>query len=466
MDRGRSFLPVILLGLAALYIGTTVPPFQSPDEFDHIERAYLLAQGQFFLENRNGLSSGGTIDDGLLEFMSYFANLPHNPDVKLNVGALEQSATITWSNDRTYETLPGTGYYFPAIYLPQAFAIWMGQAIDLSIAATYQLARFVTLGTGLIILGIAFRLVVPSTITLALFALPMMLFQSALPSIDFVSTSLMILALSLFLIYAKAKNPPSISGLLVFGATIFVVAGCRLQLSPLVLLPLMLGFRFRDARAISLSLALSFAIIVWYGFAMSTTVDLRVATSTPTVDVLKFYVTDPAAFMRVFLATLTTPAILKSYWLSFLGELGWLDIRFSGHHYGFLTLLFFATIMATLLTKKRQNDPAVLLTLCAVAVSAFILVFLSLLVSWTPHPAVFVHGVQGRYFLPIALILAYMTTANASASAASIAVRTSDKILLAALFLFSVLLVSQSTKERYFETAAHKAIPIEGTQYG
>ena len=115
--------------------------------------------------------------------------------------------------------------------------------------------------------------------------------------------------------------------------------------------------------------------------------------------------------------------------------------------------------MATLLTKERQNDPAVLLTLCAVAVSAFILVFLSLLVSWTPHPAVFVHGVQGRYFLPIALILAYMTTANASASAASIAVQTSDKILLAALFLFSVLLVSQSTKERYFETAAHKAIP-------
>ena len=43
----RTFL--LLLIVVVLPISFLVPPFQSPDEFNHIKRAYLLSKGDVFL---------------------------------------------------------------------------------------------------------------------------------------------------------------------------------------------------------------------------------------------------------------------------------------------------------------------------------------------------------------------------------------------------------------------------------
>ncbi len=451
MEKALSLFPIFLLFAATLYMGTALPPFVSPDEFDHIERAYLLAQGQFLLETKDGFSSGGAVDKGLLEYMGYFTDLRLDPEARISASVLDEAARSAWTGEKTYETLPGTGYYFPVIYLPQATAIWIGQTLDLSIASTYQLVRLVTLGTGLFILGMAFQIVAPSSVVLALFSLPMMLFQTALPTIDFVTMALLALTLSQFLRFATVDTRASSASVLLFGACIVVIAGCRLHMAPLVLLPMFLGLKSRDARFVVLSVVLSVFIVAWNGMAVLNTVDLRITQNVPPAEILKFYISDPFAFVRVLWTTLTTGPILLHYWYSFLGKLGWLDITLNVSQYRFLGFLLVGIVLTTLLTKERQRNPAIVLTFFAVAISAVIIVFFSLLVSWTPHPAAFVHGVQGRYFLPIALILAYLTSATPRPSEASILIRSADTALLATLFAFSVLLVTKASQARYFE---------------
>lgn len=50
---------VLLLVLACLILSSVIPPLMSPDEQDHIERAYLLGKGVFLLDQPEGMSSGG-----------------------------------------------------------------------------------------------------------------------------------------------------------------------------------------------------------------------------------------------------------------------------------------------------------------------------------------------------------------------------------------------------------------------
>ena len=47
------------------------------------------------------------------------------------------------------------------------------------------------------------------------------------------------------------------------------------------------------------------------------------------------------------------------------------------------------------------------------SIGAVATIFLAMLVTWTPHPALYIDGVQGRYFLIPALLIAYALSGQA-----------------------------------------------------
>ena len=47
---------IVFLFVSSSILSTVIPPFQSPDEFEHITRAYLLGRGEFVLEAPVGQS--------------------------------------------------------------------------------------------------------------------------------------------------------------------------------------------------------------------------------------------------------------------------------------------------------------------------------------------------------------------------------------------------------------------------
>jgi len=95
------------------------------------------------------------------------------------------------------------------------------------------------------------------------------------------------------------------------------------------------------------------------------------------------------------------------------------------------------------------------LALCAMG-SVF-LIFFSLLVTWTMHPASIIHGVQGRYFLVPGILIAYAL----SSTEYSLSNRFTlvGPILLAALFLFSVEKTANLLLDRYYIIDEHSELP-------
>src|SRR5690606_28720966 len=113
------FVCVMVTVLAAhLWVGLSIPRLQSPDEPDHVRRAYLVAHGEFLLSAPENQMSGGWVDS---EFDAYLAayhalSLPQHPGERVSQEWVNEQAAREWSGQRTrYAILPGTGFYFPLI---------------------------------------------------------------------------------------------------------------------------------------------------------------------------------------------------------------------------------------------------------------------------------------------------------------------------------------------------------------
>src|SRR5688500_16538896 len=89
---------LLLLLIVVLILSRLVPPFQSPDEFNHLKRAYLLSRGQVFLETTEG-QSGGAIDGGLLDYMNMFGRMPFSYEAKVTQKLLRDSKSIAWTDE-------------------------------------------------------------------------------------------------------------------------------------------------------------------------------------------------------------------------------------------------------------------------------------------------------------------------------------------------------------------------------
>ena len=229
-----SFLASLFL--IVLCISYLIPPFQSPDEFNHLKRAYLLSKGDVFLHNK-GHVVGGYIDNGLLNYMTLFDEIPFKYDKKLYNQGYSSSRQITWSGKRQFSPLPNTALYFPLPYLPQALAFIVGEHSSMTVSNTYYLARFFSLTATLALLGCALLLYPAPLIVITAFITPMSLFQLGSASLDSVSFAMCVLAASLYMRGGDNRYSFNQPMLYALTACVFALATSRLYLFPLALLP-------------------------------------------------------------------------------------------------------------------------------------------------------------------------------------------------------------------------------------
>jgi uncharacterized membrane protein len=85
----------------------------------------------------------------------------------------------------------------------------------------------------------------------------------------------------------------------------------------------------------------------------------------------------------------------------FVGRLGWVDVPLSG----FLTAAAFYLLLVVAMTRDVATTPAARLFALLLTFLLFFAVSLSQYVAWTPPGVEYVDGIQGRYFLPLAVVL-------------------------------------------------------------
>lgn len=398
-----TFLFFLTLTWAIFIIGNVVPPFQAPDESDHIERAYLLSSGEFFLYAPDGLSSGGYVDDGLSAFINHFMHLPFHPETRLTSDEVKTAQEENWTGSRTFQSLPGTGYYFPIIYAPQAVGLALGRFFGLTVHESYSLARILAQLVYLTLLVAAVQVARPHPAILAAAALPMTLFLASTAAIDHLTLGILVLLLSVIRYLIEAQHVRKGAFCLV-AFLIFVLATSRPHLFSLYAL-LALFVSTPAWRTASITMLFSFACaFTWCIFAISTTIDLRAGPIVSKGEVLQYYLFDPVEFVRVVWFTVIEPGYFEFYVESAIGILGWLDTPLPEWLYVINICAFI--VFAAVIFRDIVFSRAVLIFAVS-GILGVILIFAALLMTWSSHPAQIILGIQGRYFLgPLLVIMA------------------------------------------------------------
>lgn len=405
----------LLIGIVVSFL---IPPFQSPDEFDHIKRAYLLSNGQLLLESPQNLSSGGKIDSGLLSYMKAFEDLPAKEKNKVTRERMEESKKERWTGISNFSPAPGTGYYLPLIYFPQTLGLLIGKSLDLTIDHSYRLVRLISLSISLAILGISIRIFPINFLALGFLALPMTAFQLVSASIDGTSTAIGILSISIFMRAADKRliYPPWASWVLAISLLLLVTS--RAHLLPLVGMPLVVFFLRKKKTDLFLFFAVTLFTVIWLYIALHHTVDLREGRpgkNYTVIYIISHYLSNPGAFFSVIWSTLTDPEIQRFYQVSFIGVLGWLEVSLQRWFYNLSILLCICMGILSLRWNNIKSDWPARACLLIFSTISTMTVFFLLLVSWTAHPAVIINGVQGRYFLMPFMLLAYSLSGSTNA---------------------------------------------------
>jgi uncharacterized membrane protein len=402
-------IPIVLA--IGIFFSSIIPPFQSPDEFDHIKGAYLVPDGELLMTSRDGSSSGGMVDLGLLDYMQIFDDLIFHPERKLTAANLKQARAVRWRGETVFTEAPTAAIYSPLSYLPQAAGLHLGRLLNLPVGFSYYVARLFTLAAIAILLFLSFRTWEPSLLTLFLLALPMTAFQMSSASLDGLTAAMTVFFLSVFLnMCRRGEYPVRDFAILV---VLLTLLGTSRIFTITLYLPLLYICLLARRRSYFGAAFLSMALVVaWSAAAMLNNVDTRVQLDGKYSGNLAFYLSHPLEFPRILFATLTHPDHQTFLWRSFIGNLGWLDTPLPREAYTVLGLGLLVAAAASVMSRTPAAlwKPRTLLMLCGVC--SFLFLFFAILVQWNVRPAAFIEGPQGRHLMISVLIFSYGLSAE------------------------------------------------------
>jgi uncharacterized membrane protein len=400
---------VLAIAIACAAIMVVSPPLQAPDEPSHLSRAYLLAHGQWMLDAKPDGRTGGEIDSGLLSFMSAWSPLIRKPGVKVTAEMRAKAAAARWMGTRSFRSFRATSLYAPIMYAPLAIGLRTGEVLGLPVSTSYYMARILMLASVCAVLLGAFHLARPPAGALAVLALPMSLFQMSAPVIDGLAMALSALAVSLFIRMLRERDRPARRlAVLLAVVTVIVVTG-RPQAVPLLMLAPLAYWLTRHVIVLWTGILAIAVTAAWMTFAVTTSHPLRPddAPSLSTSEIVSGYVRDPASLLEVVSNTVTAGPWILAQGRSFIGVLGALDTPLSSAAYSTLAVLLCAALAMSPSWRAVRSAPTATIGLACCGMGSAAAVLLTLLIFFTPHPAESIRGVQGRYFLIPALILAY-----------------------------------------------------------
>lgn len=448
-----AFWCVCAFGLLSA-LSLLVPPMQSPDENAHLMRAEMLSHGQWRLQpapegtpaQLAGL--GGWVDKNLALYSNAFMAVVVNSDGALPAQVRNNTPEWGWAHSEVFYPAPGTGYYFPLVYFPQALALWTGRTVGLGVAKSYQLARSCSLLVICLLVAMAWIRLRPNPAVIAIATLPMCLFQAVSPTLDGITTAMALLAISDFrvcadpLSHASERDPPWS-----LYACLFLLVTSRVHLLPLLLMPIFLAWKRRSQAAWISTCLLILLSMAWIGFAVASTTDVRVVREHSTGDLVRMYASHPQEFFLMLWHTLQHHELPGFYVRSFIGILGWLDVPLKNGYYQIIGIGVLLSATASLSWRRGPVALPSRLVLLVAAITSSLLVFLALALTWNPYSAPIIEGVQGRYFIVPSLMVGYALSDPEPYQACT---RRPWAFWLAALVaMFSVAALVQALVDRY-----------------
>jgi uncharacterized membrane protein len=393
-----------------IFLAVRTPAFQSPDEQNHFYRSWQIAHGGFFARG------GGNVDSGIEQLNAYVANLPFNSGTHITAADAAGEHTVPWSGQLVYRQFQNTSAYFPACYIPQALAILIGRAVGVNVFSTLILARILNAATCIAISSFALSLCRRGKIVIfAVLMLPMTLSLFASSSQDALLIALACLAFSLISrqLDSGVAMTPAIAAIV--SALLLIISLARPTNAALALVFFVPGlFQPKSSERWWIpSLALTGVVVVltttWWGAALRAQ---RNSTNafTPYPDTIHIDPKLQLAFLlnhpHIVTALLSSVVHQTGYFIATtVGDLGYLDTPMPAPYYFGMLLVLAIAILAEFADGRDFSRSAVALILCASFFSVAG-VFLSSYLLFSPVGSEGLYGVQGRYFIPLAIAAA------------------------------------------------------------
>ncbi|MEU2122428.1 DUF2142 domain-containing protein [Nocardia niwae] len=420
---GATIAFTLLATIFGALFTVLTPPFWGHDEITQFGRAYQVAHGGFLpqkIHDDRGIAYGGDVPSSITKLMGYalqdYTTNPDEPDPMVADPARYDQLTSAAVSDATEPVwFTNTAAYSPVPYIPAAIGIRLGELFGLDVGGLLLLTRLAGLVAYLAVVGFglwALRAHRVQWLAFTVAVLPIAVFQAGTVTADTMTNALAILVSALLV---KAVFLGARLGRVEIGALLTATILLPVSKPTYVLLALLValvpperfgfsGWRRGIPWAFAAAGGLVFA--VWMKIAAPTGDGMGLMRpphqwhSVRPGDQLSGILRDPPEFVHVFGESI---ALRDQRWFSqFFGELGFAYVDVPALSM-LACLLAFAVSLGI---AERMTVPAFRRTLIiALTMAAGVaMIYVTLYMSFTPVGYYIIDGVQGRYFVPLALV--------------------------------------------------------------
>lgn len=420
--------PAVVVCLGFLYMAV-LPPFSAPDEARHFVSAYRLSSqlmgsksvaDEAFAaaaseEERKAMEKGGSVlvreGDGRKEPYSQVGRDSYEL-VLSELFTMDHGSGVTVRPEAPVNTTP-------VAYLPQALGITAARLLHVGYIPLIYLGRLFNLLAFAGLSWLAVKLMpFRKEVLMAVSLLPMSLHLAASLSYDAVLIGLSMVFAAWCFYLAFEKKKVGTADVVVLGLLLVLLEPCKVVYLPLagiclLIAPSKFGSRRRywisvisvvSALALAMLLMNSAVLSGWIQDANPTIGWQEGASGYTLSDVIK----QP---YQTFLVCYETLATQLDYYLNTMlgGYLGNLDPDLFVPYFCLL-LLWGVLILSAV---RRAGEPVVMKAghkawIGFLLFLSVVLVFLSMLLGWTPKGFTYITGIQGRYFLPLLPLFLYL----------------------------------------------------------
>ena len=406
-------ISMLIIGSVMIFL---TPPFQTPDEVPHFIRIYQISEGIIRATPVEEQTPAGLKIYPHANMPSDFFSLlsPGHEGMFHEANYYDFSFTrhlfsIPINFEKRYDiSIPNTGIYSPLVYAPQILFTCISRAVFGTVGAVYYSARFGAVLFTAICIFFAMKLIPEKKLLIFIVAfMPMFLVETASVSPDPVIYSITILGTAYFFYLRKGEN-------LISGKEIFFIMllACCIGLAKQVYGVILLLYffipmeRFGGKKKFYLYGALMiflylFSAFTWLYFSK---VVFNISYHTfpsPEVNIesqTAFIKENFFKFLEIMFSTFITA--FYDYYIQFIGVLGWLSVFLPDWFYYFYgVLLIVGAVFGNLNLNLKQR-----LIMFACFVPVIIALYTHFYIVWSPVGNSFIEGIQGRYFIPCAIM--------------------------------------------------------------
>ncbi len=407
-ERKDIHFAVISLIFGVLFM-IAIPPFQVPDEGNHLLRSYQISQGELLSERRDK-SGGGEIPVSLSITANKIAgnNVAFHPENKQKINDILEAFHIPLERDiKKYTAFSNTAIYSPLPYIPQVTGIFFGKIFDAPPVMLLYLGRLSNLLFSVFLISYSIRIIPIFKNLMFLIALTPVsihLFASLSPDAATISISFLLISKILQLAYDPGIliiEKKDVIFLLIASA---LLASCKAAYFPVVFLYFIIPVRKFGNISKYLLLGLAITVITLSCFFLwGAMAEKRIVThlygGIPFGMAKLFIISHPIGYMEMVLRNLSI--YLSFYIYSFIGVLGWLDTELPVY----FIVIYGITMIVVALTESKKEilfSWTERIFFCIIGSSCVILIITSQYFIWTLETDSDIGMAQGRYFIPVA----------------------------------------------------------------